>query len=69
MLKNNHLAIPGRRDGPYCFSPSQTGVVYRDFLPNFLPELLQDVVLQPRIHLWFMHDGSAPHFFFHFGNS
>jgi hypothetical protein len=36
--------------------------VYHHFLRNVLPELLQDVDMQPGIHLWFMHDGAAPHF-------
>jgi hypothetical protein len=50
-------------------SPRLTGAVYRHFLRNVLPELLQDVDLQTRIYLWFMHDG-APHIFIlQFGNS
>jgi hypothetical protein len=50
-------------------SPRLIGAVYRHFLRNVLPELLQDVDLQTRIYLWFMHDG-APHIFnLQFGNS
>ena len=64
---NVHLEVPGSNVGPYCISPPQTEAVFHDFLPNFLLELLQDVDLQPRIHLWSMHDGDAPHF--SFGNS
>ena len=48
--------------GPYCISPPQTGALFHDFLPNFLLELLKDVDLQPRILLWSVHDGDAPHF-------
>jgi len=31
-----------------------TGAVYREFVRSILPELLQDVNLHTRIHLWFM---------------
>ena len=33
-----------------------------DFLKNSLPELFQYVKLQTGIHVWFMHDGTLPHF-------
>jgi hypothetical protein len=59
---NIHFEVPGRRVGPHCLSLPQTGAIYHDFLPNFLLELLQDVDLQPTIHLWLMHDGYVPHF-------
>ena len=36
--------------------------VYRDSLGKVLPKLLQDVDLQTMILLWFMRDGSQPHF-------
>jgi hypothetical protein len=36
---------------PYFLPPRPTGVVYRDFLRNIFPELLQDVDLHTRIHL------------------
>jgi len=39
-----------------------TGAVHHEWLKNVLPEPLQDVVLQTRIHSWFMHDGVLPHF-------
>jgi len=37
--------------------------VYRDSLGKVLPKLLQDVDLQTMILLWFMRDGSQPHFY------
>jgi hypothetical protein len=37
------------------------GALYHDFLRNVLSELLQDVDLQGRHHLWFMHYGASPH--------
>jgi hypothetical protein len=58
-----HAGIAGNRLlGTYFLPPCLTGAVYHNFLQNVLPELLQDVVLQTRIHLWFMHDGAPPHF-------
>jgi len=52
----------GRLMEPYLFPELVTGIVYLDFLRNILPELLQDVHLQTRIHLWFKHDAVPPHF-------
>jgi len=48
---------------PYFCPKLLAGVVYLDFLRNLPPELLHDVPLQTRIHLWFMHDAVQPHFF------
>ena len=48
--------------GLYFLQPRLTGAVYHYFPRNFLPELLKDVELQTRIHLWFVHDGAPPHF-------
>jgi hypothetical protein len=39
-----------------------TGAVYQVFLQNFIPGLLQDVVLQTGTYFWFTHDCSPPHF-------
>jgi hypothetical protein len=36
--------------------------LYHDFLRNVLPKLLQDVDLQGRHLLWFMHYCASPHF-------
>jgi hypothetical protein len=58
-----HAGIAGDRLlGPYFLPPHLTGALYHNFLRNVLPELLQDVGLQTRIHLWFMHDGAPAHF-------
>jgi hypothetical protein len=48
--------------GPYFLPPHLPGTGYHYFLQNILPELLQDVDVQTRIHLWFMHYGTPPHF-------
>jgi hypothetical protein len=37
--------------GPYFFPPRPSEAIYHDFLQNVLPELLQYVHLQNRIHL------------------
>jgi len=37
-------------------------MVILDFLQNHLPELLEDVPLNIRQNLYFMHDGAPPHF-------
>jgi hypothetical protein len=51
-----------RPRGPYFLPPHLTEAVYQDFLRDVLPELLGDLDLQTRIHLWFMHDSVHPHF-------
>lgn len=48
--------------GPFLLPNRLTGPLYRDFLENSLPELLEDVPLEIRRHMWFMHDGAPPHF-------
>lgn len=48
--------------GPFVFPERLNGVIYRNFLENELPILLEDVPLNIRNHLWFMHDGAPPHF-------
>jgi hypothetical protein len=50
--------------GLYFLPARLTGAVCYEVLRNVLPELLQDVDLQMRIHLWFMHDGAPQHFLF-----
>jgi len=48
---------------PYFFATTGlTGVICYDFLWDMLTELLQDMYLQTRIHLWFMHDDALSHF-------
>jgi hypothetical protein len=68
---SSHAGIAGDRLlEPHFLPPRPTGVVYRDFLRNILPELLQDVDLHTRIHFWFMHDQVFNHtFFLQFGHS
>jgi len=43
-----------------------TGTTYREFLErltqDILPDVLDDVPLQLRVGMWFMHDGDPPHF-------
>lgn len=48
--------------GPYVLPARLTGAVYKDFILNTLPELLEDVPLQIRGSIWFMHDGAPVHF-------
>jgi len=52
----------GRLMETYLFPKLLAGVVYLDFPRNVLSMLLQDVHLQIRIHLWFMHDSLPPYF-------
>ena len=44
--------LPNRLDGP----------AYHDFLINTLPEVLEEVPIDRRQHMWFMHDGAPAHF-------
>ena len=43
-----------------------TAITYREFLErltqDILPDVLDDVPLQLRVDIWFMHDGAPPHF-------
>jgi hypothetical protein len=55
-----HADIAGETYGIHLPSTTSDWAVYRDFLGNVLPELLQDVDLQIRINLRFMHDGAPP---------
>ena len=48
--------------GPFIFPQNLNGDTYLDFLQNHLPELLEDVPLNIRQNLYFMHDGAPPHF-------
>lgn len=49
--------------GPYFLPARLTGAIYRDFIQNTLPELLhEDVPLNIRQNMWFMHDGAPAHF-------
>jgi hypothetical protein len=39
-----------------------TGAVYHRFLVNGSPVFLEHVPLRQRQHMWFIHDGTPPHF-------
>lgn len=48
--------------GPYFFEGALTGQFYANFLEHELPQLLENVPLNVRQRMWFMHDGAPPHF-------
>lgn len=48
--------------GPCFLPPRLNGEEYLNFLQTNLQELLEDVPLQYRAGMWFMHDGSPVHF-------
>lgn len=48
--------------GPYVLPLRLTGDVYRHFLVDILPELLENVPLDIRTNMWYMHDGAPAHF-------
>jgi hypothetical protein len=73
MLKMSAVSSHAGTAGDKTFIPVyvyMTGAVCRDFLRNILPELFQDVNMQTKDHLWFMHD-QALHYivFLQFGHS
>lgn len=48
--------------GPVILPNRLNGASYLLFLQNTLPELLEDLPLQLRLDMWYMHDGAPPHF-------
>lgn len=48
--------------GPFILPRRLDGQAYLHFLQENLPILLEDVPLNVRSHLWFMHDGAPAHF-------
>lgn len=48
--------------GPYQLPQRLTGDMYRQFLEETLPVLLEEVPLGVRRRMWFMHDGAPAHF-------
>ena len=48
--------------GPYFFPQHLNGEIYRQFIEEDLPLLLEDLPLQLRNDMWFMHDGAPAHF-------
>lgn len=48
--------------GPHFFENRLNGQMYVEFLRNELNQLLEDVPLNIRCNMWFMHDGAPAHF-------
>lgn len=48
--------------GHISYHPVSPGPIYLTFLQEILPELLEDVPLDIRQHMWFQHDGAPAHF-------
>ncbi|EFN71217.1 hypothetical protein EAG_05969, partial [Camponotus floridanus] len=48
--------------GPYILPLRLNGNIYRIFLEEVLPELMEDVPLVTRRQMWFQHDGASAHF-------
>ena len=48
--------------GPFFFPRILDGDTYLDFLQHHLNGLLDNVPLNVRANMWFMHDGAPPHF-------
>ena len=47
--------------GPYLLLNTLHGCNYFVFLPDILPQLLEDIPLNIRERIWFQHDGAPPH--------
>lgn len=47
--------------GPHFLPQRLNGVTYRNLLEHELPILMENVPLDIRRNLWFMHDGAPPH--------
>ena len=47
--------------GPFVLPDRLTGRTYERFLQDDLPTLLDEVPLQTRRTMWFLHDGAPPH--------
>src|SRR5678816_2810305 len=54
--------VGGPLIGPLFLPARLTGDVYRQFLEHDLPTLLEDIPLQLRSKMYFMHDGAPAHF-------
>jgi hypothetical protein len=57
-VRHNKLA----RNWPPLFNGNLNGEMYLHFLRNELPQLLENVDLNTRQHMWFQQDGAPPHF-------
>jgi hypothetical protein len=53
-----------RADGPVDLPHIPTGAVYHRFLYN-IPVLLEYLLVHREQHMYFMHDGTPPHFSLH----
>jgi hypothetical protein len=51
-----------RADGPVDLPHKPTGAVYHRFSYN-IPVLLEYLLVHRKQHMYFMHDGTPPHFF------
>jgi len=69
LLTIKKIAQSVRLLGSYFLAPRLTGSVYRSFLRHVLPELLEDVDLQTRIHFSSCMTILHQIFFLQFGNS
>ena len=47
---------------PFLIENRLNGAMYLQFLQQNLNDLLENVPLQLKNQLWFMHDGAPPHF-------
>ena len=58
--------VGNRLIGPVRLPERLTGPTYQEFLEqltrDILPDVLDDVLLQLRVGMWFMHNGAPPHF-------
>ena len=54
--------VDGRLIGPYLLPPRLTGPIYKIFLEEVLPELLEEVPMRVRRLMWLQHDGAPAHF-------
>lgn len=48
--------------GPFILENRLTGALYLQFLRDTLPVLLEEVAVNIRQHMWFLHDGAPVHF-------
>lgn len=55
VVVGNHVV------GPYFFEGNLYGEIYLDFIVNQLPILLEEVPLNIREQMWFLHDGAPAH--------
>lgn len=54
--------VGGHLVGPHILPKPTTGAIYLDFLENVLPGLLENIPLNVRQELWYLHDGAPIHY-------